>query len=84
MYDLNDFDSDYGEDSFHGLRESSRHTMMEIIYNTLMNEQDKAINSNTPPEEKLQALNNVIQYFVESEEYEKCHNIKKIIDKIRC
>jgi len=57
---------------------------MEIIYNTLMNEQDKAINSNTPPEEKLQALNNVIQYFVESEEYEKCYNIKKIIDKIRC
>ena len=47
-------------------------------------EQDKAINSNTPPEEKLQALNNVIQYFVESEEYEKCYNIKKIIDKIRC
>ena len=26
----------------------------------------------------------VIQYFVESEEYEKCYNIKKIIDKIRC
>lgn len=84
MYDLNDFDSDYGDDTFSDLREASRETMMDMIYKALIDEQDRAISSNTPKEEKINALKNVILYFEQNEEYEKCHNIKKIIDKIKC
>ena len=84
MHDLGDFDQDYNSDPFSGLRESSRQTMMEMVYNTLINEEDRAVNSNTPAEEKLQALKNIIQYFEQNEEYEKCYNIKKIIDRIKC
>ena len=84
MYDLNDFDSGYGEDPLDRLHEASKHTMMEAIYNTLINDQERAIASKTPIEEKLDALKNVIRYFEEYEEYEKCFNIKKIIDRIKC
>jgi hypothetical protein len=84
MHDLGDFDSESIYDPYRDLRESSRQTMMEMVYNTLINEEDRAVNSNTPAEEKLQALKNIIQYFEQSEEYEKCYNIKKIIDRIKC
>ena len=54
MYDLNDFDSNDGfADRF---QEASKHTMMEAIYNTLINDQERAIASKTPVEEKLDAL----------------------------
>lgn len=62
--------------------EGSKDTMMNIVYKALMEGEQQAITSNTPVDEKLKALKNVLGYFEKTEEYEKCHNIKKIIDKI--
>lgn len=62
--------------------ESSKDTMMNIVYKALIEGETQAINSKTPTDEKLNALNNVLTYFEKTEEYEKCFNIKNIIDKI--
>ena len=55
-----------------------------MIYNAVVNGEEKALKSETDPEEKVNALNNILNFFIGLEEYEKCSNIKKIIDKIQC
>lgn len=84
MYDLGDDAAASEFDRINELRESSKETMMNMIYNAVINEEDRAISSETPKEQKLEALNNIIDFFVQLEEYEKCSNIKKIIDRIQC
>ena len=84
MYDLGEDASTSEFDRINELRESSKETMMNMIYNAVINEEDRAISSETPKDQKLEALNNIIDFFVQLEEYEKCSNIKKIIDRIQC
>lgn len=84
MYDLGDDAAASEFDRINELRESSKETMMNMIYNAVINEEDRAISSETPKDQKLEALNNIIDFFVQLEEYEKCSNIKKIIDRIQC
>lgn len=84
MYDLGDDASTSEFDRINELRESSKEAMMNMIYNAVINEEDRAISSETPKDQKLEALNNIIDFFVQLEEYEKCSNIKKIIDRIQC
>lgn len=84
MHDLGDFDDSSEMDHIESLRDNSKQTMMNMIYNAVINGEEKAIKSNSPNEEKVAALNNILNFFVECEEYEKCSNIKKIIDKIEC
>jgi len=85
MHDLDDFSETPEFDSnIEKLRQDSKCTMMNMIYNAVVNGEDRAISSDAPAEEKLKALNNIIEYFVNTEEYEKCSNIKKIIDRIQC
>ena len=57
-------------------------TMMDMIYDAIMVDINGAIKANTPISEKINALNTVLKHFEIKEEYEKCLNIKKIIDKI--
>jgi hypothetical protein len=86
MDSLEDF-PDFSEESncnLESLQENSKVTMMNMIYNAIMSNEDRAIGSDTSPSEKVEALNNIIDFFVSCEEYEKCSNIKKIIDKIQC
>lgn len=82
MHDLGDFED--SEKRIDSLRDKSKTTMMNIVYNAVINGEDKAIKSESPIEEKIEALNNILNFFVKLEEYEKCSNIKKIIDKIQC
>jgi ribosomal protein S21 len=42
--------------------ESSKDTMMNIVYKALIEGETQAINSKTPTDEKLNALNNVLTY----------------------
>ena len=84
MYDLGDDAAASEFDRINELKESSKETMMNMIYNAVINEEDRAISSETPKDQKLEALNNIIDFFVQLEEYEKCSNIKKIIDRIQC
>jgi hypothetical protein len=72
-----DFDDNIGD-----IIEGSKDTMMNMIYKAIINNEQDALSSNTPSQEKLSALGGVLQYFEGIEEYEKCYNIKKIMDKI--
>jgi hypothetical protein len=56
--------------------------MMELIYKAIIENEMGALNNSTPVEEKIAALETVIKYFVEKEEYERCHELKKIISNI--
>lgn len=66
------------------LVEASKDTMMNMIYNAIINHTEQAVYNNVPREEKVEALTNVIKYFEEIEEYEKCFDIKKVIQQIQC
>jgi hypothetical protein len=61
---------------------SLRHTdfdaFMELLYSSLQNELKGAIFDATPMEEKRQALDSMIQYFSDKEEYEKCAVLRDI------
>lgn len=83
MHDLGE-NPENSSNKIENLREGSKETMMNMIYNAVINEEDRAIKSETDPEEKVQALTNILDFFIGLEEYEKCSNIKKIIDKIQC
>jgi hypothetical protein len=74
--------SDFEDSGIGHLVEQSKDTMMNMVYNAIVNNEHDAIYNNSPVEERLEALQNVIRYFEDTEEYEKCFNIKKIIDKI--
>ena len=64
------------------LKSSSKEIMMDLIYKAINENEMGALNNNTPKEEKIAALETVIKYFVEQEEYERCHELKKIIRNI--
>ena len=64
------------------LKSSSKEIMMELIYKAIIENEMGALNNSTPVEEKIAALETVIKYFVEKEEYERYHELKKIISNI--
>jgi len=64
------------------LKSSSKDIMMELIYKAIIEDEMGALKNNTPKEEKIAALETVIKYLIEQEEYERCHELKKIIRNI--
>lgn len=64
------------------LKSSSKEIMMDLIYKAIIADEMGALNNNSPKEEKIAALETVIKYFAEQEEYERCHELKKIISNI--
>lgn len=64
------------------LKSSSKEIMMDLIYKAIIENEMGALNNNSPKEEKIAALETVIKYFAEQEEYERCHELKKIINNI--
>jgi len=66
------------------LLESSREDMMELIYNSIVRDKMGALKHDAPVEDKINGVNNVLNFFKEREEYEKCFMLKKIIDKLKC
>jgi len=54
--------------------------MMEITYRALIEKKMGALqDGNVPRETQIEALDILIKWFESREEYEKCHNLKKII-----
>lgn len=84
MRDLGDTPEKDNSNRIEILREDSKETMMNMIYNAVVNGEEKALKSETDPKEKVNALTSILNFFIGLEEYEKCSNIKKIIDKIKC
>jgi hypothetical protein len=77
---MNDFEDVIGEEN----TGNSKETIMDIVYNSVIHREADAIKSESPVEEKIEALNCILNFFAKREEYEKCSNIKKIINKIKC
>jgi hypothetical protein len=84
MRNLDDTPEGSDLDKIENLREGSTETMMNMVYNAVINDESGAIKSKTSALDKVEALTKILDFFVRSEEYEKCYNIKKIIDKIEC
>jgi len=66
------------------LQESSREDMMDLIYNSIVNDRMGALKHNAPVEDKIEGVQKILNFFKEREEYEKCLELKKIIDKLSC
>jgi hypothetical protein len=62
---------------------SLRHTdfdaFMNLLYEALQKELSGAIFDETPLKEKHEALNSMIQYFQDREEYEKCAVLRDLV-----
>lgn len=64
------------------LKSSSQEIMMDLIYKAIIKNEMGALKNDSPIEEKIAALQTVLNFFKEKEEYEKCHNLKHIINNI--
>lgn len=81
MDDIEDFEDTHTPGYIKDLQESSRETMMEMIYDAVVNNTHGALKHDSPNTAKIEGLNTILNFFKEREEYEKCHEIKKIIEK---
>lgn len=61
---------------------SNRETMMNMIYKAIIENKMGALEANVPREQKIEGLNNLLSWFESREEYEKCGQLKNIIEKI--
>jgi len=62
---------------------SSREMMMDVVYSSIVNNKIEVVNSMSVTSKKLGAIEHVLSFFEELEDYEKCAELKKIIDKIK-
>lgn len=76
--------SEFEDNNYKPMIEASEETLMNMVYNALINHTEDAIYNNSPIRDRMEALHNVLKYFENNEEYEKCYDIKKIIQKIEC
>ena len=56
--------------------------MMNMIYNTLVENVNDAIDNKADKTEKIKALNTILLHFEKIEHYEKCAKIKEIINSL--
>lgn len=63
---------------------SSKEDMMEIIYKSIIEKSMGALDHDAPVSVKIEGVQTVLDFFKEREEYEKCNQLKKIIDKLSC
>lgn len=68
---------------FNRLANLTKEHFMELLYRALIDKRMGAFeNSETPRDKKIEAINILIKWFEEREEYEKCHNLKNMIATI--
>ena len=64
------------------MKSESRQMMMDVVYTSIVNNEYGVVNSLSKLDTKVGAIEHVLQFFEELEDYEKCAALKKIIDKI--
>lgn len=79
MDDIEDFESNRIK-FIKDLQESSQETMMEMIYDSIINGKHGALKNNEKVSDKIEGLTSILEFFKRREEYEKCSEIKKVID----
>jgi predicted sugar kinase len=68
---------------FNSLLTMNKEQIMELTYRALMGRKMGALEDNDVSiENKIEALNTMIKWFSDREEYEKCNDLKKIIETL--
>jgi hypothetical protein len=83
MDDLDEYDNKE-TDFIKKLQNASKEDMMEIIYKSIIEKSMGALNHDAPASVKIEGVQIVLDFFKDREEYEKCTELKKIIDKLSC
>lgn len=65
------------------LRETDYDAFMNRLYEALTGDFRDAIHDPAPVEEKSQAIWSMIKHFEKNEEFEKCADLKKLIEEIK-
>lgn len=80
------FEFDNGDESWHSMEymqdDKSKEMMMDVVYNSIIHNELGVLNADTPTENKIAAIQHVLDFFEGIEDYEKCAELKKIINKI--
>lgn len=64
------------------LHEASKEDMMEAMYFSIVNGKMGALKHDGSIEEKIEGVKTVLKFFKENEDYEKCKELQKIINKM--
>lgn len=67
---------------FNAVQNLPKDKMMDLVYYAIVNKKQGALKGNSTREEKIEALNFIISWFESLEEYEKCVELKKILQEI--
>jgi len=79
-------DSDFNWNSItyiYGMKHTSRTMMMDVVYKAVIENAKLVLHSNTSKRIKIEAIRHILDFFENIEQYEKCAELKKIIDKIK-
>jgi len=60
----------------------SNEDMMEAMYSSIINGRMGALKHNGTIEEKIEGVKTVLKFFKKNEDYEKCKELKRIIDDL--
>ena len=64
------------------LREASKEDMMEAMYSSIVNGRMGALKHDGTIEEIIEGVQTVLNFFKDIEDYEKCKELKKIINSL--
>lgn len=64
------------------LHEASKEDLMDAMYFSIVNGKMGALKHDGTIEEKIEGVQTVLKFFKDNEDYEKCKELKRIIDKL--
>lgn len=64
------------------LKKQDLEAYYQLVYESITNFPEDAVEDDSPKSNKVSALNKLIDYFEQKEEYEKCAKLKNILDQI--
>ena len=79
---INPFDDPDFMNFMLSMKQLSEDRMMEMSYDLLVKNSESALLHDAPVESKLRAIDKVITYFEQSEEYEKCAKLQELKQRI--
>ena len=64
------------------LKKTDLDSYYNLVFESITGFPEDAIEDDSPKKNKVAALNKLIDYFEQKEEYERCHELKKLLDRI--
>ncbi len=65
------------------LKEKDLNAFFDLIFTSLSNFPDEAVDDGADREKKIKAINRIIDHYESIEEFEKCAFLKDLLDKIK-